>query len=169
MRIDHRTFRKSKRYIGYAKHRIYFAYFPHEFQCFQCHKRSFRFRTDRHRKHINNNVFPIDPIFFRLTDDFFRDCKTPLCRIRDAVFIDRQCNNDATILLHQWKHLVHRLLFPIDRVDHRLSIVNPHRTFHRFRKHRINLKWKACDTLKFCHHFFHHCHFIDVGKSYIDI
>ena len=94
---------------------------------------------------------------------------TTFCILRNPLFINGQSDNHTAIFPDQRKDFVHRNLLSVYRVDHRLSIVDTHCTFHSLSIYCVNLKWKTGHALQFFYNFFHHGNFVNIRKSYIDI
>ena len=130
---------------------------------------SLGFRTDRHRQHIDDNIFGPDSIFRCLPDNLSGNLHPPLGCVRDSLFIQRKSDHNAAVFLYERKDHIHGLLLAADRIDHGLSVVNPHSSFHRLLIHRINLKWETGNSLQFSYDFFHHGWLVNIRKAYIHI
>ena len=126
-------------------------------------------RAYRQAQRVNDDVFWSDSVFSRRLIDLFCHLNAALCRLRNATLIQRQRYHNAAILLYQWEYRTHGLLFSVNGVDKRFSVVYTHGPLHSHRIRRIQLKRQVNDALQLPYHLFQHRWLINLRKTYVHI
>ena len=141
-------------------------YLTHRIKCDICR---IIVRAHGHSECINHDIFWLYTVLGRSVIDFLRNRESSLCGIRNSCLIKCKSDDCSAVFLHQRKNLMHDFFLAVDGIDHRFAVIYTHCLFHRNRIRCVNLKRKRKHALQFIDRSSHHCRFIDLRKSYIDI
>ena len=129
-RIDMLSHGKAKGNVGYAQHGFSSQLLPDPFYGLQGGHGPVLIRAHSHAQGIHQDILLLNTVGGRRLVNLFRHCKPSGRRFRDPVFIQAQGHHHASVLPHQREHRLHDLLLSVDRVDHRLSVIDPHGLLH---------------------------------------
>ena len=124
---------------------------------------------DRHGKAVDHNVLPWNAVSVRRLIDPAGDADPALRVGGNPVFVEDQRHKDAAVLPYKRKNCLDALFFAVDRVDHRLSVIDAHAPLKRGRIRGVDLQRQREHALKLLNNFRQHLRLIDLGKSDVHI
>ena len=168
-RVDVFPLGQAKGHIGNAQRSVYPQLIPQQTQGFQCHGGSLPAGADGHGQCVHDNVVLGDAIGGGGVHNLFGNLKAPLCRFRNAVFIQGQGDHRAAVFLHQREYGFHALFFAVHRVDEGFSVIDSQGGLHHFRAGSIDLQRQIGNPLQLGNGLAHQGFFVDFRQAHVHV
>ena len=98
-----------------------------------------------------------------------RNGDTSVSIFRDALFIQKQGDDDTAVFFHQRKDLLNAFCGAVDRVDHRFSVIAAERAFHGISVGGVDLERKCRHRLQLFHDGLQRGRLVNVRKTGVDV
>ncbi len=129
------------------------------------------FGTSRnsHSQRVDYDIAAFDAILSSAGDNFIGNSNASRSRLRNPVIIQAQSYTDCAIFFGQRQHVRQAVLLAVDRIKHRLAVIQAQRTLHGLIIRRINLQRRIGNGLQRRHCLSRHSRLINTRCADIDI